>query len=565
MIEKWFTSPKSAKNIQFNLEQYNYLKNKKVITMCIDPDWLPFEKLEDSKHIGITSDYFKIFQTQLGIPIKVIQTNNWEQSLEFAKNRKCDILSLASQTVDRKKYMNFTNPYIIEPIVLATRPNIAFISDLKQLKKEKLAITKGYAFKEILLERYPNLQIVYVDNITDGLEKVVNGELFGFIDILPSIAYMFQEKFLNELKISGTFIDQSKLSIAVRNDDLLLLNLFNKLINNISTDTKQKISNKYTAIKYEKGFDYSLFWKIFGVVIIILMILVYKNRVIENSNKKIKKYFEVIDKNFLTSSSDLEGKITHVSEALCKTTGYTKDELIGRNHNIFKHPDMDISVYKDLWETILKGDTWIGELKNLNKDGSYYWADYQITPILKKDGSIKGFDAMRHDITDRKRLRELSITDSLTQISNRLYLDDCYARELKRAKRYNNVFSVMIIDIDFFKQVNDEYGHKRGDSVLIQLAQVLKDNIRSLDILGRWGGEEFLIICPETNMKNAQILAEKIRTQIELHDFKIMKHVTCSIGVTQYKHDDEAEDTFKRSDEALYEAKNSGRNKVVIK
>lgn len=92
-----------------------------------------------------------------------------------------------------------------------------------------------------------------------------------------------------------------------------------------------------------------------------------------------------------------------------------------------------------------------------------------------------------------------------------------------------------------------------------------KENVRSLDVLGRWGGEEFLIICPQTNIQNAQMLAEKIRKKIESHDFEISKQITCSLGVAQYRDNDEAEDIFKRSDKALYEAKNSGRNRVAIK
>lgn len=245
---------------------------------------------------------------------------------------------------------------------------------------------------------------------------------------------------------------------------------------------KKTISNNYIGIRYEQGFDYSLFWKLFSIVTIIIIILIYRNRVIEKYNEKIEKYMKVIDCNFLTSSSDVEGNITDVSEALCKLTGYTKEELIGQNHRIFRHPDMDALTFKTMWETILKGYIWRGEIKNLTKDGSYYWADSIITPILNKDGSIKGFDAMRHDITDKKRLKELTITDALTQIPNRLHLDTNYASALERAKRYQSTFSVIIIDIDFFKQVNDEYGHKIGDDVLIQIAHIIKSTVRSLDI-----------------------------------------------------------------------------------
>jgi polar amino acid transport system substrate-binding protein len=249
LMEKWFTSG-NTNSTKFSEAEYNYLNKKQEITICLDPNWMPFEELEQGKHIGITSDYFKIFQEQLGIPNRVIPTRNWEQTIEYAKQRRCDIISLSATTADRKKYMNFTVPYISAAIVLATKPNIPFISNLRQLGKEKIGIVKGYAFKERLLQLYPKLQIVEVENISEGLQKVVEGELFGLVDTLPTIAYMFQKEFMNRLQISGKFIDQMEFSIAVRNDDAILLNIFNKLLQNISLNTKQDISNKYINIQY---------------------------------------------------------------------------------------------------------------------------------------------------------------------------------------------------------------------------------------------------------------------------------------------------------------------------
>jgi diguanylate cyclase (GGDEF)-like protein/PAS domain S-box-containing protein len=295
----------------------------------------------------------------------------------------------------------------------------------------------------------------------------------------------------------------------------------------------------------------------------VLIFVVTRYYIIRKYNKKIKTYFKLIDNNFLTSSADIKGNITQVSQALCRTTGYTKDELIGKNHRIFRHKDMPIATFTELWDTILRGKEWRGEIKNLKKDGTYYWADTKITPIFK-NGKIKGFNALRFDITDKVQLRELSNTDKLTQIANRLYLDTHYVKQMDRAKRYGTIFSIIMVDIDFFKKVNDKYGHKIGDDILIQLAQILKQNTRKLDVLGRWGGEEFLIICTEIDIDEAKILAEKIRKKIENYDFPIVKHLTCSFGVSQYDENDINEDTFKRADQALYNAKNNGRNRVEV-
>lgn len=562
LTQKWFSSIKDKKQIKFDINEFVYLKKKKEITMCIDPNWMPFEKYENDKHIGMTSDYFKIFEQSIGIPIKPIKTESWTQSIEYAKQRRCDILSLVRETPKRKKYLNFTKSYINESVVLATKPNISFIDNLNQLKNQKIGIVKGYAFKEILLQQYPNLIIVDTNSVKDGLEKVCDGKLFGIIDTLPTIAYMLQNEFLGQLKISAKVDNTSQLCIGVRNDDLTLLRIFNKVINKLEPKIHQEILNKYIGIHYQKGFDYSLFWKIFAVFSITLLAFYIKYYISNKYNEKMKQYINLIDHNFLSSSSDLNGNITQVSEALCRTTGYKKEELIGKNHNIFRHKDMPDSTFKNLWETILSGKEWRGKIKNLNKDGSYYWADSKITPIFSKNGTIKGFNALRFDITDKVALKELSNTDKLTQIPNRLYLDTQYTHQITRAQRYDTVFSIIIIDIDFFKNVNDNYGHKVGDNTLIQLAQILKHNIRSLDVLGRWGGEEFLIICTETDINKAKILAEKIKIKIEKYNFPTIGHLTCSFSVTQYLKNDKNESTFKRADTALYKAKNSGKNKV---
>lgn len=154
--------------------------------------------------------------------------------------------------------------------------------------------------------------------------------------------------------------------------------------------------------------------------------------------------------------------------------------------------------------------------------------------------------------------------DKLTQIYNRFKLDDILQSEINRSERYNTCFSIILMDVDYFKQVNDNYGHLAGDAVLIQVACILKETVRQTDVFGRWGGDEFLIILPETNLAEATLVSKKIREAINLQLFSITKQVTCSFGVTQYIKDDNRDDILARSDRALYQAKNSSRDAVAI-
>jgi len=133
---------------------------------------------------------------------------------------------------------------------------------------------------------------------------------------------------------------------------------------------------------------------------------------------------------------------------------------------------------------------------------------------------------------------------------------------MERAKRSNSSFGIIMIDIDNFKKINDTYGHLTGDDVLQEIARILSENVRKIDVLGRWGGEEFLIVDNESDPGKIIEFAEKIRSAVEKHKFKKVGEVTCSFGVTQYVEGDTTSSLIIRADKAMYAAKESGRNCV---
>lgn len=164
----------------------------------------------------------------------------------------------------------------------------------------------------------------------------------------------------------------------------------------------------------------------------------------------------------------------------------------------------------------------------------------------------------------KQELQNLSQRDKLTGLYNRLKLDESLHVELERSQRYSNTLSLIIIDLDNFKSINDTYGHLQGDKALVKSTDILNSNIRKTDILGRWGGEEFMLICPNTNKNSAGILAEKLRICLERYPFEKIGTQTASFGVTEFKKDETLESFIYRADEALFEAKRNGRNRVEI-
>ena len=159
-------------------------------------------------------------------------------------------------------------------------------------------------------------------------------------------------------------------------------------------------------------------------------------------------------------------------------------------------------------------------------------------------------------------LELLSMTDRLTGLANRRQLDTLLEHEIARCERHGTEFSVIMLDIDDFKRVNDEHGHDVGDTVLIAVAEVLKENIRRLDVLGRWGGEEFLILCSDTPAEQATAVAEKLRRALAAHAIEPTGAKTASFGITAFRPGDSIRALTRRADAALYRAKEAGRNRV---
>ena len=164
----------------------------------------------------------------------------------------------------------------------------------------------------------------------------------------------------------------------------------------------------------------------------------------------------------------------------------------------------------------------------------------------------------------QRKLEQLSVTDSLTKVYNRLKMDEVFIQEIDTCNRYSTPLSVIMLDVDYFKKINDEFGHIVGDNVLIKIAQLIKSNLRRNDFLGRWGGEEFLIISPSTNLDKAQLVAEKLRAALVNTKFAPIIKVTASFGVAEWREGESQESLISRADSALYRAKDSGRNKVCV-
>lgn len=185
------------------------------------------------------------------------------------------------------------------------------------------------------------------------------------------------------------------------------------------------------------------------------------------------------------------------------------------------------------------------------------------------------FVASYHVITERKlaeerverqnrELAKIAVTDRLTQLINRARFEEILDQEIERSYRYHSIFSVIMVDIDHFKRINDHFGHLLGDTVLMEFAQLLQMNVRKSDVAGRWGGEEFVVLLPESDETMAYSVAEKLRIKVAHHRFAVVDEVTFSYGVARYRLGQTPRELLESADSALYRAKRNGRNRGEI-
>ncbi|WP_200257110.1 sensor domain-containing diguanylate cyclase [Halorhodospira neutriphila] len=266
--------------------------------------------------------------------------------------------------------------------------------------------------------------------------------------------------------------------------------------------------------------------------------------------------------------TDAEGAIQRVNPAFTQLTGYTDEEAIGHHPGELLHSGYQgWAFYQAMFEQLKEQGAWEGEIWDQRKDGAIIPLYMSVSVVRDQQGAIEHYVAVCHDISRQKQLEaELerqAFYDRLTEVSNRRHFESLLEQESQRAHRYGHALSLVFLDVDHFKALNDTYGHEIGDRVLVELVQLLQQRLRASDLVGRWGGEEFLVMLPETPAEQARQVAESLRAQVQEGLMPGAGAITISLGVAAYQPGEALKDFIKRADDALYSAKYSGRNCVV--
>ncbi len=499
-------------------------RHQNQIIVAPDPMAPPIDMFNaEGKHIGLSADYLKIIQNQLNTSFIIQHLPSWKDVLENAESKDISIVSLAMRTPERETYLNFTTPIVNVPNVIIVRNNTSGELSLNDLNQFTVSVPENYAIHEYLKTNYKDLTIKPAKNTLDGLQQVSFGEADAAVVDLGQASYFTQKHSITNLRVAGRTPYELNLSFAVRKDWPELISILNKTIQSIPNETRSQIFHKWI------GLDQSGFWE----------------------NPEVQRRFVIFSLCILLLVLASTTWNLSLRRAVYQKTLDMHLELEKR-----KQIEQELFTHKEnLEETVAK----------------------RTQQLEKKNTELE---------LARSHMERLSITDTLTGLKNRRYLQQTIRTDVARILREHNIFSkgdsgflpkssigFIMLDIDYFKSINDNSGHDAGDKVLVQLSNMLLDTCRSSDSVIRWGGEEFLIIARSSSNERLSELTERIRNKIGSHLFELGDgknlNLTCSIGYAIFPQADDNnhifswEQTIGIADRLLYIAKLKQRNAWV--
>lgn len=320
---------------------------------------------------------------------------------------------------------------------------------------------------------------------------------------------------------------------------------------------------------------------VIGGLTLLVMRDIAKRKKIEAKLRESEEASRIAATTFETHEAiaitDVNANIIRVNRAFTEITGYSAEEMLGKNPNVMKSDRHDKAFYSEMWQQLLHKGAWAGEIWNRRKNGEIYPKSITITAVKNQRHETTHYVAIFSDITLRKRHEEeihnLAFYDALTKLPNRRQFLDRFQTALIASGRRDNYGAVLFIDLDRFKSLNDTLGHDYGDLLLIEVGRRIKSSIREADMVARLGGDEFVVLIEAVSedhddaARKVMLFAEKIRAALA-HPYRLKEHVhhsSPSIGVCLYRGNDESRETLlEHADMAMYQAKKSGRNAVRL-
>jgi signal transduction histidine kinase/DNA-binding response OmpR family regulator/membrane-bound lytic murein transglycosylase MltF len=295
LSRKWIIQAgDETERIQFSKEEDEFLRNRPVLRVAFDVDWPPVEFSDkDLGMRGMTADYLNRMRELLGVEFEPSQPRPWKEMMRAVENGELDFFSAISPTSQRREWVGFTDTYLSFPIVILTGKAVPYIGSMSDLKNKTVSVVDGYASHDFLLENHPDLTLLPVADVKEGLMTVSTGKAFAFVGSLASASHVMSREGLTDLKVSGETPYSYDITMGTRKDNTVLLKILGKALASISPQERNTINSRWTSVTYEHAIDYSLIWRISAGVLIIFLLVLYWNRRLKQEITERKRAEEV--------------------------------------------------------------------------------------------------------------------------------------------------------------------------------------------------------------------------------------------------------------------------------
>ncbi|MGR9052914.1 MAG: bifunctional diguanylate cyclase/phosphodiesterase [Gammaproteobacteria bacterium] len=587
---------------QLTPEEQTWVRTRKKVNIGFNGDFPPYSFVDDSGQLkGIAVELITLLNQRLGLEFEARPYPDWNKLYQAAVAKEVDVVATLVNRSERQEWFNFTQPYLAKSLVIVTRNDNSNIRNRTDIANKTVALVVNYRYVERVLEEFPSITPFFVDTFLDGLKAVTSGEADAAITFTGSGHYLIEKYALDNLKIAA-FYDHNSAneSIAIRKDWPKLAAILQKGLYMISREEKQAIYDQWVP-KIKQPVDMVLVGRIVASFLAVLLFLLIWIHHIRKQNKKIRqsrnqarqavknlkdlqselenlvsqrtaelrasenKFRSLVENlrdDYYFYHQDIHGKMTYVSPSVSNLLGYTSDEFLIYHNDYLTDNAINADIDKHTLFCTQELKQVPFEVEIYDKNGRVHWLEVMETPVLCDDGLCIGVDGIVHDITERKEthqlLTSLSFYDELTGLANRRLCLDRLQQAINLAHRNKWSVSVLYLDLNRFKSVNDNFGHKAGDEILKETARRLQDAIRDSDVAARLGGDEFVVLLPETDADAAVPVAQKLVKTLTNHYSVGADDIALdiSIGIAVYpEHGTDVEALINDADSAMYRAK----------
>ncbi|MDQ7784212.1 MAG: PAS domain S-box protein [Desulfomonilaceae bacterium] len=396
-------------------DELSWLREHPVIRVVQDPGWPPVEFADEHGNFsGIAGDYLNLIEQRLGVKFERVRNLPWQEAYSRLKRWDIDMTTCVAVTEERTEFWAFTKPYLEIPIVVLTRSDVTYIGGMQELHGKRVAVVDGYVAKEWISRDFPDIQLVGVTSVKEGLDLLRKDEVFAFVDNMLVIGYYLARLKSADFKVAGTTPYVNAQRMAVRKDWAILAGILQKALDSISEAERARIYHKWVPIRYEHGYDYGRLGVMAAIFVLVLAGVLIWNRKLSReivSRQQAEAALRESDQRHRTIlktamdgfwMADMEGRILEVNDAYCRMIGYSREELLGMAVSA-----LDVAEYRETveerYKKIIHEGTQRFETRHRRRDGTTVQLDVSAQLL---HGTERRVFLFLRDITARKKAEQ---------------------------------------------------------------------------------------------------------------------------------------------------------------